>query len=353
MIRKFLILLCLLLLPIAVSGQTRFFGSDVGGGGGGGSGGTPGGADTQVQYNDANVFGGNAEFTINKTTFELNAQSFLATPDTAEDGYDVTIPVSSSGVPYKTTGELVNNSALLQMIDTSTSYGLLIECVSGNCAELGFGFTNNGTSIRGGIKGGIGALDFVSVGSDRMRLTNTFLIVNESMSIGWSNNAVNPDIKGAAFDYDGIDTIVASTNGGTTADVNLSVGAISVGDSIKHDGYVVTNPAEVQTTDATVAVLDTLTLLDENTYQIEALVVGVQSDGANRASYHLAATVYRTGAGAATLQGSVTSMHTQESNASWDATFTVSVNDIRVSVTGVAATIIEWGSTLTYINMSN
>jgi len=34
----------------------------------GGGGGTPGGADTQIQFNDAGTFGGNANFTINKTT---------------------------------------------------------------------------------------------------------------------------------------------------------------------------------------------------------------------------------------------------------------------------------------------
>lgn len=134
--------------------------------------------------------------------------------------------------------------------------------------------------------------------------------------------------------------------------VDISSGTI-VGKGTKHDGYVIQDSAEVQTTDATVTVLDTLTLLDENTYHVEVLVVGVKSDGTDRASYHLAATVYRTGAGSATLQGGVTSLHTQESNASWDANFTVSGNDVRVSVTGVAATTVEWGTTLKFINMSN
>jgi len=128
---------------------------------------------------------------------------------------------------------------------------------------------------------------------------------------------------------------------------------LTIGSGTRHDGYVITDPAEVQTTDATVTTLDSLTLLDENTYQVEAWVVGVRSDGAARASYHLAATVFRTAAGGATLQGSVTSLHTQESDVNWEATFTVSGNDIRASVTGVAATTIQWGSTITYINMSN
>ena len=128
---------------------------------------------------------------------------------------------------------------------------------------------------------------------------------------------------------------------------------VLIGPGTRHDGYVTTVAVEAQTTDATVTVLDNFTLLDENTYHVEALVSGVQSDGANRATYHLLATVYRTGAGAAAIQGTVTTLHTAESDANWDANFTVSSNDVRVSVTGVAATTIEWGSTLTYINMSN
>ena len=130
-------------------------------------------------------------------------------------------------------------------------------------------------------------------------------------------------------------------------------GLLTVGAGTKHDGFVTTATAEVQTTDATVTTLDSLTLLDENTYHIEAFIVGVKSDGTDRASYHLSATVYRTAAGGATIQGSVTSLHTQESNAAWDADFTVSGNDLRVSVTGVAATTIEWSSTITYMNSSN
>ena len=38
------------------------------GGGGNGDGGTPGGADTQVQFNDGGAFGGDAGLTYNKTT---------------------------------------------------------------------------------------------------------------------------------------------------------------------------------------------------------------------------------------------------------------------------------------------
>lgn len=129
--------------------------------------------------------------------------------------------------------------------------------------------------------------------------------------------------------------------------------SLTVGVGTKHDGYIIRDVAEVQTTDATQTTLDSITLLDENTYHVEAWIVAVQSDGTDRASYHIARTVYRTGAGNATLQGGITLLHAQESNAALDAVFTVSGNDIRVSVTGIAAETWEWGTTMKYINMSN
>jgi len=119
------------------------------------------------------------------------------------------------------------------------------------------------------------------------------------------------------------------------------------------DGYVMRKPAEVSTTDATQTTLDSITLLDENVYHVKAFVTSVKSDGSDRASYEIACTVYRTGAGNATLQGAVTVISSQESDATWDATFTVNGNDLRLSVTGVAATTIRWAGTMHYINTSN
>lgn len=45
----------------------------------GGGGGTPGGADTQVQFNDAGAFNGDSTFTMNKTTKMVNANQLTAT----------------------------------------------------------------------------------------------------------------------------------------------------------------------------------------------------------------------------------------------------------------------------------
>lgn len=47
-------------------------------GGGGGGNGTPGGANTQVQFNDAGAFGGDAGFTYNKNTNTLSVENITA-----------------------------------------------------------------------------------------------------------------------------------------------------------------------------------------------------------------------------------------------------------------------------------
>jgi hypothetical protein len=47
--------------------------------GGGGGGGTPGGSNTQIQFNDAGSFGGNAGLTFNKSNTTLTANNFIAT----------------------------------------------------------------------------------------------------------------------------------------------------------------------------------------------------------------------------------------------------------------------------------
>ena len=90
------------------------------------------------------------------------------------------------------------------------------------------------------------------------------------------------------------------------------------------------------------------TLADNNVYVVNAEVAAFE-DGVNRAGYSIKVIVYRDGGGA-TIQGGVTSVITSESEAAWDATFTVSGNDLRVSVTGEAATTIGWTCTLVHSN---
>lgn len=105
--------------------------------------------------------------------------------------------------------------------------------------------------------------------------------------------------------------------------------------------------ATVQTTGNSATALLTIGLSDATAYHVTASAVGVKEDGTARASYVRMATVYRTGGGSATLEGSVTAVHTVESDANWDCTIGVTSNSVRILVTGVAATTIDWRGTLT------
>lgn len=96
-----------------------------------------------------------------------------------------------------------------------------------------------------------------------------------------------------------------------------------------------------QTTDATVTLLWQGGLGDNTVLSIKAHVIGIQSTGVNRASYIKAATIYRAGGGA-TIQGTVTTIHSQESNGAWDCDIVVSSNAVQLKVTGAAATTINW-----------
>lgn len=142
-------------------------------------------------------------------------------------------------------------------------------------------------------------------------------------------------------------------NFGVATGLYSNTGGARLGKGVKHDGYYILDASEVQTTNATTTTLQGVGLLDENTYHFNVYIIGVKSDGTDRASYILDFTAYRTGGGNATLQGAIVATYTSESNAAWNATAIVSSTNIVLRVTGAAATTIEWGATVKYINMSN
>lgn len=104
----------------------------------------------------------------------------------------------------------------------------------------------------------------------------------------------------------------------------------------------------VQTTDATVTTAFAKTMGDNTTHTIVATITADQSSGANSAGYVRMATVKRAGGGA-TLVGTVSTPHTAEDVAGWDATIDVNSNDWRVRVTGAAATTINWRCVIHYV----
>ena len=109
----------------------------------------------------------------------------------------------------------------------------------------------------------------------------------------------------------------------------------------------------VKTGNATVTTVASVLLEAGTACVFEIVVIGNQSAGAHRASYKRRVTVYRVAAGVATIEGSVETIGTDiESDITWDLTVDVDgTNTMRVRVTGVAATDINWGASVKWVGI--
>lgn len=82
--------------------------------------GTPGGSTTQVQFNDGGVFGGDADFTYNKTTNILTAAGGFSSAGTYNN-VTITAPASSATLTIANTKTFtVSNTLTLQGTDSTT-----------------------------------------------------------------------------------------------------------------------------------------------------------------------------------------------------------------------------------------
>ncbi len=104
----------------------------------------------------------------------------------------------------------------------------------------------------------------------------------------------------------------------------------------------------VQTTNDTPTEVDEFDLDDEEVYMIQISVVGITDDFSERCGVIKSAVVYRDG-GDAIILGSVSAMIEEYSDSNWDVDITVTGNTARATVTGVAATTINWNCSLQFI----
>ncbi len=110
-------------------------------------------------------------------------------------------------------------------------------------------------------------------------------------------------------------------------------------------------PANITTTDNTETALHAITLDEGAVYLITAEVIGENSDHTIVIGSIIECTVKRVGSGSAEIVGNVTNTHTGKDSgaASWSVDFTVSGNDLRLSVTGGNAVTVDWESDLNYL----
>lgn len=104
----------------------------------------------------------------------------------------------------------------------------------------------------------------------------------------------------------------------------------------------------VNTTDATVTVLDTIPMgvLTAPVNTIEVYVTAARTGGASGtagdSAGYIKTGVFKNVAGTVTLVGSVVNVMTSEDQAAWDVTLTVNGQNIEVRVTGASGNNITW-----------
>ena len=104
----------------------------------------------------------------------------------------------------------------------------------------------------------------------------------------------------------------------------------------------------VQTTDATVTTDGTYTLADQKVAHVTAKVVALKSDASTGGTWVLEAAFRRNGAGVSQIGTTTLLTATKDvAAATWSATIDASGTDIRIRVTGQAATTINWSASAT------
>lgn len=116
--------------------------------------------------------------------------------------------------------------------------------------------------------------------------------------------------------------------------------------NIRHGSYVL----DAATTDASPTVMTikpgsgAMTLVDNSTWFFDAMVVGKQDASANSITVKLEGAVNRNGAGATILGGVLNLIVFDSSVGAWNVSATVAGNNLQVTVTGAAATTVDWSA---------
>jgi hypothetical protein len=100
---------------------------------------------------------------------------------------------------------------------------------------------------------------------------------------------------------------------------------------------------EATTTDGTITTLCSFALADDTAYQLEAWVSAISTGAAAVDGWHFLASAWRLGGGGANVSGSTVF---PSGSPTYTAAIDASGNDVRLRVTGAAATTVKWAGRL-------
>lgn len=235
-------------------------------------------------------------------------------------------------------------------LSTSRSYTLSITGAGAGDRVYIIGGSNNVT-----VKDGFDASTMLIVGTSAtaQRAASEFIfngtrwVCPASFGVGVGAFLATPssaNLRTAVTDETGTGVLVFNDSPTVAGTPTLSGASSSTSNNTKGTCTDV-NPVNVQTTDATVTTLDSFTLSNNSAVTVSWMVTGIKSDYSQAASYCIAA-CFRNNAGTVTQVGT-TQVQALESDATWAATADNSGTTIRLRVTGVAATTIQWTAVCT------
>jgi len=144
----------------------------------GGGGGTPGGADTQVQYNDAATFGGDSSFTFNKTTKTVSLAAGTITA--SAPSLDITQTWNNAGVLF--------NAINLDITETASTFNsTFLDLKNGGVSKFtvtSLGIVKNAFGYFCSDNIGLGAYGGWAVFIDANKV-----VLPNSARFSWSNTA--------------------------------------------------------------------------------------------------------------------------------------------------------------------
>lgn len=100
--------------------------------------------------------------------------------------------------------------------------------------------------------------------------------------------------------------------------------------------------ALTSTTDGTATVAYRFNMSDNSRIILESKILAMETDGSNGNAYKVRGLFKRKSAGSATQQGTTVVVWTEEEDAAWSVEYDTDGNNVRLRVTGAAATNITW-----------
>ena len=252
------------------------------------------------------------------------------------------------------------NVTLTKLLNLSSGdeVGLELKASGATTATLdyaGFNLTSIGT---GGSSGGgtpaapVNSVQFNNAGAFGGSSQFIFDSATNRVGIGNSTPARKLDVRETTtqlrLEYDGTENTDLYTDAAGELQIVPSGGVVlqptALNSNLRHGSYVL----DANTTDATPTIMTikpgsgAMTMVDNSTWFFDIMVVGKQDSSNNSITVKLQGAINRN-AGSATILGGVLSLVIFDSSlGTWNVAASGSGNNLTITVTGAAATTIDW-----------